>query len=294
MTIRSGLATCALWLAAWLVLAPPAAAQTPEALMSRGASSGADLELMQELRARAAQRGLGEEATVRLLSPVVAAAEAGVPSRGVALKGLEGLSKGYPPQLVADAMADLQGAMRRAAGLVDPWIGRSEVAAAVTAPASIPGAARGQLVESVGLALQAGASEEALAGLLERVPAGLRTERVSALRLGVAAEVLAELPVAVGDPDMAADLVVDALNSGFGAAELRELPGALGAAARRGELPAAAVARGARAQMRGGIPAATVLQNLFRGEFPGNVPFELPPGLEKAREAGKGKGPPSP
>ncbi len=289
MKVRIGIGACALGLA----LALPAAAQTPDELMTRGAAAGVDVELMQELRARAGERGLDRAATARLLTPVVAAAEAGVPSRGVALKGLEGLSKGYPPPLIAGAMTNLQGSMVRAATLVDPWMTEPGVPEAVTAPAGGPDdAARGRLVESVGLALQAGASEAAVRELLDRVPAGLKAGRVSALRLGVAAEVLAEIPVAAESPGMAAELVLDALNSDFGAAELRELPAALGVAARRGQLPAEAVARGAMAQMRGGLPAATVLQNLFRGEFPGNAPFELPPGIEKARERGQGKGPP--
>lgn len=288
MNVRIGLGAFALLLA----LALPAAGQSPDELMTRGAAAGADVELMRELVARAGDRGLDPEGTARLLTPVVAAAEAGLPSRSLALKALEGLSKGIPPGPIAGAMTSLRGAMERATTLVDPWMARPGVRDAVTAPEGTPGAGRGRLVESVGLALQDGASEAALGELLDRIPRGLRAERVSALRLGVAAEVLAEIPVASESPGMGAELVLDALNSDFGAAELRELPAALDAAARRGELPAETVARGARAQMRGGLPAATVLQNLFRGEFPGNAPFDVPPGIERARERGQGRGPP--
>ena len=292
MNVRIGFGVFLLGLASAL----PAAAQSPDELMARGAAAGVDVELMQEIRTRASDRGLAAEATTRLLTPIVVAAEDGLPSRSLTLKALEGLSKGYPPPVVAGAMSSLRGAMGRAATLVDPWMARPGVREAVTAPGGGAGepdrSARGRMVESVGLALQAGAPEAAVRALLERVPAGLRADRVSALRLGVGAEVLAEVPVAPESPGMAAELVLDALNSDFGAAELRELPAALQMAARRGQLPAEAVARGARAQMRGGLPAATVLQNLFRGEFPGNAPFDVPPGIERARDRGQGRGPP--
>lgn len=273
--------------------AGPLAAQSPDDLVARGVAAGADAELLQELRARAGRAGLEEAATVRMLGTAVAAAEAGLPSRMLLQKGLEGLSKGVAPDRIAAVMSSLQGAVARAGGLVDPWLERPGVREALAPSPAGPeegDGARGTLVESVGLALEGGASEGAVRELLDRVPGRLRARRVSALRLGVAVEVLPELPVAARNPRVAADLVVEALDSGFGAAELRELPAALQAAARRGQLPAAAVARGAMAQMRGDLPAATVLQNLFQGDFPGNAPFELPPGLEKARERGKDKG----
>lgn len=287
MTIRGGLAAGLLCLA----LATPGLGQAPEALLSRGAAAGADVELLEEVRARADRVGLDAEAVSGLLRPAVLAAEAGLPSGLLLQKGLEGLSKGVPPERIVLVLAALEGALERAAGLVDPWMAGPGVGEAVAEPDG-GRAARARLVESVGLALQAGASEETLGELLGRVPRGLKGGRVSALRLGVAAEVLSEIPVARRDPAMAAEVVLAALNAGFGAAELRELPAALRAAARRGELPAETVARGALVQMMDGLPAASVLENLFRGEFPGNAPFDLPPGLERLREAGRGQAPP--
>lgn len=280
-----------------LALASSGLAQDPGDLVTRGAAAGADVELLQELRTRAEGAGLGAEDVSALLRPAVSAAEAGRPSGLLIQKGLEGLSKGVPSVQIAQVLTVLEGAVERATGLVDPWLERPGVEGVLAGAAGAGGAgaeARARVVESVALALQVGASEEAIGTLLDRVPRGLRDGRVSALRLGVAAEVLAEIPVAAEDPAMAAEVVLEALNSGFGAAELRELPAAMQAAARRGELPAATVARGALSQMLDGLPAASVLENLFQGEFPGNAPFDLPPGLERLREGGPPGPPPTP
>lgn len=276
-----------------LALAAPVAGQGVEELASRGVAAGADAELIQTIRARADRSGVDREAAARLLAPAVAAAEAGLPSRLLLQKALEGLSKGVPPERIAGVLSDLRTSLGRAGELVDPWLDGPGVREALTPRAGgASDAARARLVESVGLALRGGASEAAVGELLGRIPGRLKAGQVSALRLGVGAEVLPELPVAERNPRMASELVLEALNAGFGAAELRELPAALEAAARRGRLPAETVARGAMVQMLDELPAATVLQNLFQGDFPGNAPFDLPPGLERLRELGKGKGPP--
>ncbi len=175
---------------------------------------------------------------------------------------------------------------------VDPALSRPAVREALAAPPGDAGT-RAALVESGALSLSRGASAEALRSLLDRLPAG-SGERgpVDPTGLGVAMEVLADLPVAARSPRLAADLVLEALGSGFGPTELRELPAALEAARGRGQLPAEAAARGAMAWMRSDVPAAAVLQNLFAGEFPGNAPFDVPPGLDDARDRADRPGPP--
>lgn len=270
----------------------PAEAQSPEELVARGAEAGADAALLGELRARAERAGADEAVTARLLRPAVELAERGLPSEAVLQRGLEGLAKRVPPERVAAVVADLGAAVPAAARVVDPWMARPDVRSRLEAGdgRGPPEAARRVLVERAAVALTRDVPETALSGFLERVPEGVGRERLPALELGVALEVLGDLPVTARDHALGARVLVAALDAGFEASELRELPDALRMAERRGELPAEAVARGAAAQM-GELPAATVLQNLFQGNFPGNVPFEVPPGLERARERGAG-GPP--
>lgn len=288
---RSGLAAAV----ACVLLAGPAAAQTPAELVARGKAAGADPALLEELRDRALRAGLEEAAAARLLAPGVGLAEADLPSGMVLQKALEGLSKRVPPPQIAQVLSRLAGAVERAGGIVDAWLAAPGVRERLTPPA-VPERAgdgvRATLVESAAVALDQGAPEAAVQALLERVPSGLQAPSVSAVGLGVALEVLAELPMVAADATLVAQLVLEALNSGFSPAELRELPGALRAAERRGQLPARAVAEGALVQLRDDIPAAVVLQNLFQGNLPGGTPIELPPGLERARERVQERGPP--
>lgn len=264
-----------------------ALAQSPEELVRRGVAAGADAELLAELRDRAAGAGLDAAATARLLGPGVELAERELPSRAVLQKGLEGVSKGVPADRIAAVQERLQGAVERAAGLVDPWLERPGVRARLggaVEDADSEEGTRATVVEGVGLGLAQGAPEEALRALLDRLPEGVARERIAALEVAVGAEVMADLPLARTRPGLAAEVVANALDAGFGPAELRELPGAMQAAERRGELPADAVARAAIGGMQADLPARDVLDGLFQGGFPGDVPFELPPGLERARE----------
>ncbi len=286
---RSAVLTAALLALLAMALLPVLAfAQSLDELVRRGVEAGADVDLLTELRARADGAGLDAAATVRLLAPGVELAERDLPSRAVLQKGLEGVSKGVPADRIAAVQARLRGAMERAAGLVDPWLERpgvrTRVAAGAGGEAEAGDGARATVVEGVGLALAQGAPEEALRALLDRLPEGVARERIAALEVAVGAEVLADLPLATTRPGLAADVVASALEAGFGPAELRELPAAMQAAERRGDLPADAVARAAIGGMQADLPARDVLDGLFQGGFPGNVPFELPPGMERARE----------
>lgn len=277
-------------------LAPPtsstALAQEPSELVTRGAHAGADAALLRSVLSRAEDAGLDGEATASLLRPAVDAAEAGLPSELLLRKSLEGLSKRVPPERVGAVLADLRDALGRAASVVDPALARPPVRDVLATPDG-DADTRAVLIESGALGLSRGASDEALRSLLDRLPAGAGERGpVDPAGLRVAMEVLADLSVADRSPRLAADLVLEALGSGFGPAELRELPGALEAAGRRGQLPAEAAARGAMSWMRSDVPASAVLQNLFSGEFPGKAPFDVPPGLDDARDRADRPGPP--
>lgn len=265
-------------------------AQSVDELVARGAEAGADAALMAELRDRAAAAGLDAAATARLLAPAVTLAESGLPSGAVLQKGLEGLSKRVPAPRIAAVQGELRAAVERAGPIVDAWLsepGVRERLEASGAASAAGGAAadgvRAAVVEGTGMALAQGAPEPAVRALLDRVPAEVGRARVEALEVAVAVEVLADLPLAAGRPALAAEVVAAALDGGFGPAELRELPAALQAAERRGEVPAEAVARGAIEGM-GDLPARAVLEALFEGGLPGAAPFDVPPGLERARE----------
>lgn len=277
---RCGLAVAALAVA----LGTRVEAQTPAALVERAGETGVDVRLLVELRERSSEVGLEPGAASALLLPAVELAERGLPHGMVARKALEGLAKGVPADRIAGVLEGLRTDVGRAGRVVDPWL---------RAAPELGRGARSTLIESTALGLSRGGSEEAVRELLTRIPAVIERRVIGAVELGAGIEVLPQLPVAERDPALAAQLVAEALASGFEAGQLRELPEAMRAAERRGELPAEAVARGALAHFRGDLPAATILQNLFQGDFPGNVPFDLPPGLENATR-GPGRGPPPP
>jgi hypothetical protein len=288
---------CSVYLALTAIATTGLIGQSIDELSARARAAPVDSELLEEVLTRARVMGLEDGATVALLMPPVELAEAGLPSHMVMQKVLEGLAKGIAPGRVAGVLEQMKETLDRAVVMADPWLVRSEALGAIESGAQTGSdrgsAVRAAILESIGHALFRGASELSIQTLLDRVSVQAAGRGLSALGLAVAIEVLPDLPISAQAPEMAAEIVLEALLSGFAPGELRELPAALVVAERRGQLPAEAVARGALGQLRADLPAATVLQNLFNGEFPGNVPFEVPPGLEQARKA-KGKGPPAP
>lgn len=270
--------------------ASPGAAQSPEEVAERALAAGANPALVEGIVARAGEAGLEPSTTARLLRPAAELAEADLPADIVLQKGLEGLAKGVPAGRVVGVLENLRRSVETAAAVVDPWLQDPRVRELVRSAGTPARGARPILIESTAAALAQGAPRELVSGFLERVPGGLSRETVPSLELGVALQVLGDLPVARRDPEMGARLLLSALDAGFDPSELRELPGALRTAERRGQLPAEAVARGAMAQMRE-LPAAAVLRNLFQGDFPGKAPFDVPPGLDRVRERGGGPPP---
>lgn len=270
-----------------------AAAQSIDELVDRGTEAGIDRTLLETVSERAEGAGLDVAETARLIEPGVALAEQGLPAQAVVQRALEGLAKNVPSEQITQVVDRLQQATERAGQAGDRWLERPEVQRMLgqdDAPAAEEG--RRAVVEGLAQAYVQSAPDEALEAALERMPAELPPGRASAPAVGAALQVLADLPVSAEEPGLAAGLLVEALNTGFSASDLRRLPAALDVAQQRGEMPAEAVARGALSQMAEGTPAASVLENLFQGEVPGQPPGGTPPGLDRRPQDDDRGGPP--
>lgn len=276
-----------------LLLPLTVAGQSVDELVERGKQAGMDAELLANLERRSAGAGLSVAETAQLIEPAVQLAEQELPATAVVQRALEGLARRVPHDRIVEVLGRLQDATERAGATGESWLARADVQAMFGEGVS-PGEsqARTAILEGLAQAYTRDVPAEALESALNRIPSHVEPGRTSPTAVGAALQVLADLSISSREPELAAGLLSQALNSGFAARDLRRLPGALEAAERRGDLPAEAAARGALAEMAMGTPAANVLENLFQGQIPGQPPGGTPPGLDRRPGAEPPGGPP--
>jgi hypothetical protein len=245
-------------------LAISTAAQNVDALATRAARAGVDIELLQTVRARAAEQGLSTAEVARLIGPAVDLAENGLPSQPVLQKVLEGLSKRVPPAQLGTVVDRLAAATGRAGAVGDSWLARTDVPRGLREPA-----ARFALVEGLTHGLAQENAGPVLEALLERLPRDLRRSSAGPADVAAAFRIAPSLPTAAAEPAQTARLLGQALAAGFSGPDLLQLPAALQSLQAREGLAATAALTRALDHMDGrGIPAAVVLEQLSRGGGP--------------------------
>jgi len=183
---------------------------------------------------------------------------------------------------------------------VDPWLSREEVRAMVAAGSGSRDADvaardfRNMILENTSYALQQNMREETVSEFLDQVISEKVYEKSGMSPVASAVRALPDLPTTVENPAASNRLLVRALNAGFTAGEVQQLPDALKSAQFHSQLPAENIAQGMQHQMGQGIPAEHILENLFQGDVGGGPPGFTPPGLDRNGDdddhPGRGRG----
>lgn len=286
---------------AGLVLLLPLSAtgqnQSVESLIEQGQQAGADGELMRTVANRAQRAGLSADQTADLLAPVVTLAQRDLPTSPFLSKTLEGVAKQVPPARLTSVLQNLQNSTEQAGTVVSTWLNRSDVQQLV-GDKQPPERARNQLVTSITEAEQQNLPVSNVEQFLDNLPGAVERRPVSLPEISVAVSVLPDLPGSKNNAQVAHELLSAALEAGYDAESMRQLPAALSSARQETQQPAAAIARGAAQAITQGTPAANVLKNLFQGNLPGGGPPadvgggppETPPG--QGKPPGQGGTPP--
>lgn len=261
------------------VLAQPS---TPVSeILRRGVDAGIDEGLMRSVAERARQTGTAPEATAEMLAPAVRLAEAGFPATPVLSKVLEGLAKRVPLARVQSVADRLAGHVQQVGPVVDTWLQREDVRAAL---AEVEGKGRADIIVSAANARQQGLALDDVRLLLAELPGRARGRRLDPSNVAVAVRATAEMPRDDADPSGAREIVLAAVEAGYTADEISQLPVALRQAQASANRPLPALTRNARRAISRGAPASEVIGQLSRGRPP------LPP--PAAGRGGSGQGPP--
>jgi hypothetical protein len=228
---------------------------------------------MRTVASRAERAGLSSEQTATLLKPAVSLAERDLPSTPLLNKTLEGLAKQIPPQRMTPVLQQLHTHTQEAGALVSTWAQQNDTKTLLgTNDGSLPNAERSQLIVNIAEARQQNVPMAEIETFLNELPGAVRARSVSAHDVAVAVSVMPDLPTATSAPSSSRDLLTAALNAGYDAESLRQLPGALERAQRTNARPAASIAERVTEAIGQGSPAPAVLRTLFQGTVPNAPP----------------------
>lgn len=259
-----------------------------QGIMDRAMKQGIEQAQLQELQKRAQSRGLTDQQLIEIMEPAVSLAENNLPSDIVLQKALEGLSKGVPANRMMPVLRNMQQSVQQAGPMVESWIQHPEVRQMVNRPGGGMSEQhfRNEMVKATSRGLMNNIPGDEIQKLLDEIRSQELSDNIEPSNVVASVGVYAELPGTAEQPEASRSLIVRSLKGGFKTVEIQRLPAAMKIAQQRSQLPAASVIEGVARQMRGGIPAKQILQNLFNGNVGGGPPGGTPPGLENKQNRG--------
>lgn len=281
---------------ALLVLGAPSAvfAQNPDIqdLITRGRQAGLDTKHIQTVVQRARETGLRTDVTANLLRAAVDLAEQDLPATPLLNKTLEGFSKQVPPDRLQPVVQQFRTYTEQAGQLVSQWRKRPEVRSftGMSENSASKNKAQTRLISAIAEAQLQDLQIQNIDRFLNELPSTVERRPVPLSDVATAVSVLPDLPGSKRSPEATRRLLTAALEAGYNAESLRQLPAALRSARLASQRPANALVRGAAQAIARGTPAADVLRGLFQGSPPGVGP---PAGVGNG-PPGKGPGPGKP
>lgn len=248
------------------------------ALIKRAETSGIELPVLAELQSRVETGDISNQQFMQIVGSAIEMSEQNLPADIVVQKALEGISKGISGDRIVPVINNIQGSIKKAAGVIDPWINRSEVQQMIgrATDGMSKEKFRNEMTKAASKSMMQNISTEAVSSILSQISDESLIANTAPIDIIVAMGVLPALPTISNKPGTSGTFIVRALKEGFKAKDLKKLPAALKTAQLRSQLPAASVIEGVARQMQGNIPAKQILQNLFNGNIGGGPPGNIP------------------
>lgn len=259
-----------------------------EAAMDRAVTAGVDMQQIEQIRQRAA--GSVSDATLAdIMAPIADLAEKDMPTEFMVQKVLEGFAKGIPSGRMKPVLDAIHAHTPRAVMITNRWVEKPDVSPFIQALGDQEPRFRNDLVNASLKSLTQQVSPEQIESVLNELGSTLVLKDTSPHVIAAAVGVLPDMPASMMNSAGIRRVIAKAIRGGFSAADIQKLPGAMNAAERRSQLPAASILSGMSTQIGNGIPANQVLQNLFNGNVNAGPPSGVP-GRPDGRPGGKPDG----
>lgn len=258
-------------------------------VVQRAEKAGIEADQLQMLINRAEQKGLSEKQIAALIRPAAELAEQNLPGEIIIQKAFEGLAKSIPPTRIEPVLMNFKSRIQQAEQVVDPWMKRNNTDQEenyITERGN-QRSVKNLLIESVAVALSANTSEQQITGLLDHLIANTQKTTLPPQSLATAIQILPDLITTDKDPTLSYKLLNNAVNAGFTASDLNQLPQAMKLARQNSRLPVQAVANRFNRQLESGLTASQIIQNLQVGNVKGE---KVPPRLDKKDPKGPDQG----
>ena len=260
-----------------------ATAGIDDPVFKRAMDAGIDADRIARMAHRAHIRDMSPEQFEQILTPVISLAEMDLPYDLLMQKAAEGMAKQVPAPGIRLVLDQMHGSVVRSVAIVDPWMERREVQQLIEAERGVrttDEAARryrGMLLEGASQSLQNNAHEELLREFLEEVASTSIMTKCGLASIAAGLQALSEMPVSQDSPGLGIRLMVGAMNAGFTASELRELPHALRSAHFNNQLPLESIVGSMEVMWNENIPAVHILEYLLHGNpGAGRAGFQAP------------------
>lgn len=263
-----------------------------QSAMDRAVAAGLDQHRIDQIQERALARGIDDAMLARLLEPAADLAENNLPSEYVMQKIMEGFAKSVPGGRMLPVIEAIHQQTPRAVAMVDQWAGKTEVGPFLKSMGDQQPRFRQDMVNAGLKSLTHHVAPETIESVLNELGKASVLNKTSPQAVAAAVGILPDLPASVLGEKGVHGIIAGAIEGGFSAADIQKLPGAINSAERRSQLPAASILEGMSKQLGNGIPANTILQNLFNGNINAGPPEGIPgrPGGKPDGRPGQGQG----
>ena len=243
---------------------------------------GISEQQLNSLIQRAHEKNMPDEAIVAMLRPAIEMASHNLPFNLVIRKSLEGIAKGVQPALIVKVEEKLQSNAQDAAQLTDAWLRKPAIQSMIvrSGEPQTGNAYRNKVLVAITGVLFQGTPRKELGQLLSDMAQNDVAALVNARQVPTAIGIFPDMPTSNDHPDVSRALIIEAIREHFTPDQIQQLPVAMASGAQMGRPAAEALSGILSKKMDNGAFAATVLQELFEGNFKGGPSNGIPPGLE--------------
>jgi len=262
-----------------------------KALMKQARESGLEQSALVELQNRAKQRGADNQQLSTIIKTAISMSKENLPAEVAVQKSLEGFSKGIPADRIVAVVKRMHQNLGQAVKIIDPWMQKPTVQEMLnrTTKEMPQKKFRNELAKAASKSMMQNISAETVKNVLSQIGNKTVISHTGPTDIVAAMGILPDLPE-TADPKRSGAFIVRALKGGFKADALQQLPSAIKMAQHHSELPAASVLEGVASQMKKGVPARQIIQNLFNGKIGGGPQGHKPKGLDHNSNHGNGNG----
>lgn len=253
--------------------------------LQRAEKAGLSTTDLKSLVQRSRQKGLTTKEISGLIRPAAELAEQNLPGEMIIQKAFEGLAKGIPTARIQPVLLNLKSRIQQAKQVVDPWMeknGRDGEKDYITKKGN-ERSVRFLLIEATATALSGNVTEDQITGLLQNMSENNEKRTINPRTLATSIQILPDLITTEEDPALSLKLLANAIDAGFTASDLNQLPQAMILAKQNSRLPARAVAAGFTRQLESGLAAGQIIQNLQVGNVKGG---KMPPNMKNDKPMG--------